>query len=42
VFTLLDEQLITFNEVLTRAKRLGRNNSKAVILVRGAPVQGKA
>lgn len=42
VFTLLDEQLITFNEVLTRAKRLGRNNSKAVILVRGAPGTGKS
>jgi len=42
VFTLLDEQLITFNEVLSKAKRLGRDNSKAIILVLGAPGTGKS
>jgi uncharacterized protein len=42
VFTLLDEQLVVFESVLTAARKAVHRSGKTVILVRGGPGTGKS
>jgi hypothetical protein len=42
VFTLLDEQLIAYNLLMSKVHEMERRTSKAVILVRGGPGTGKS
>ena len=42
VYTLLDEQLVTFNLVLSKIRHMELHSGKAVILVVGAPGTGKS
>lgn len=41
-FSLLDEQLVAYNILLTKVQEMNRAASKAVILVRGGPGTGKS
>lgn len=42
VYTLLDEQLVVYDEVLSTARKSGTRAGKTVILVRGGPGTGKS
>ncbi len=41
-FTLIDEQLIAYNTIVSKAKKLSKSNKKTVIIVQGGPGTGKS
>ena len=42
IFHLIDEQLVAYNTILDRAKKLTKSSKKSVIIVKGGPGTGKS